>query len=411
MKVRFFLLAFTIAACPLTAQQTPLNEQIEKIEAGLTQITGLKFTKPVPSATIDKAGLHKFLEERIHDEVKPEELHAQEVSLKMLGFIPADFDLHKATVDLLTEQAAAFYDYHKKKLFIIETGNKEADVSSDAGQMALAHELSHALADQNFHLDKYIREGLRSDDGSSARLAVMEGQASWLMSAYTSLQSTGTAEIPTGVLELMTRTIEAGAEQYPVFAKAPPYLRESLVFPYTQGLLFQNFLYQKQGKEGFSTPFRRPPDSTMQILHPEKYMEHVEAVIPKLPDFPDLKQTKSLAKGTLGEFDYDVLLKQYAGTEVADSLVSHLTGSAYEVREDKHDHKPTLVLAANWDTPENARKFFEQYRKVVAKKSKSAKFGPETGDQVTGSDKAGYFRIRLQGACLDSVEGSRSPLN
>ncbi len=411
MKVRSLLLLLTVASGPLTAQKTPIGEQIEKIAAGLTEITGLKFTRPVPSATIDKAGLHKFLEERIHDEVKPEELHAQEVSLKMLGFIPEDFDLQKATLDLLTEQAAAFYDYHKKKLFIIETGNKEVDVNSDAGQMALSHELSHALADQNFHLDKYIREGLHSDDGSSARLAVMEGQASWLMSAYASLQNTGTAEIPTGVLELMTRSIEAGAEQYPVFGKAPPYLRESLVFPYTQGLLFQNFLYKKQGKEGFATPFRRPPDSTAQILHPEKYLEHVMPVIPKLPEYADAKQSKSLAKGTLGEFDYGVLLKQYAGADVADSLASHLTGSAYEVREDKHDRHPTLVLAANWDSPETARKFFEQYRKVMEKKSRDLKMGAETGDQITGSNAAGYFRIRVQGACVDSVEGSRSPLN
>ena len=81
-------------------------------------------------------------------------------------------------MDLLTEQAAAFYDYDKKKLFITES------TSSDTQQPVLAHELSHALADQNFNLGKFIKQGSKSDDGATARLAVMEGQATWLMSEY-----------------------------------------------------------------------------------------------------------------------------------------------------------------------------------------------------------------------------------
>ena len=77
-----------------------------------------------------------------------------------------------------TEQAAAFYDYDKKKLFITES------TATDSQEPVLAHELSHALADQNFNLAKFIRQGRQSDDGSTARLAVMEGQATWMMSEF-----------------------------------------------------------------------------------------------------------------------------------------------------------------------------------------------------------------------------------
>ena len=169
----------------LGAAEWPLFSEIGTIEAGLSEITGLAFTRHVPYATINKEQLRRYLEDRIK-EIKPADIRAEELTLKLLGLIPPDFDLRQNTVDLLTEQAAAFYDYNKRKLFVLEgTGTGAED------RMALVHELAHALADQHFPLRKYIREGMQSDDASSARLAVMEGQASWLMTAYLSKLSGG----------------------------------------------------------------------------------------------------------------------------------------------------------------------------------------------------------------------------
>ena len=108
--------------------------------------------------------------------MKPEELRAEEITLKKIGFVPADFNLEQSTVDLLTEQAAAFYDYHKKKLFLTDWAS-----SSSMQDAALVHELAHALADQHFHLERFIKKGGASDDSALARMAVMEGQATWLM--------------------------------------------------------------------------------------------------------------------------------------------------------------------------------------------------------------------------------------
>ena len=52
--------------------------------------------------------------------MKPAELRTEELTLKKFGFVPQDFDLKKTTIDLLTEQTAAFYDFHRKKLYITE---------------------------------------------------------------------------------------------------------------------------------------------------------------------------------------------------------------------------------------------------------------------------------------------------
>jgi hypothetical protein len=414
--MRRLLLPLALAVWPLTAQvqeqatssapsKTAVSALISSIEADLAGITGLKFHKDVPYSVIGKAQLRAFLEARMKDAVKPEEIRAEETTLKMFGFLPPDFDLKKATVDLLTEQAAAFYDYHKKKLFILETGDSTSDLHTEAEKMALAHELGHALADQHFRLEKYIREGAHSDDGSSARLAVMEGQASWLMTAYLSKASTGQSEVPPGVLELMSKAVEGSASQYPVFSKAPLYLRESLVFPYTSGMLFQNAVFEKLGQRAFAEVFQRPPQSTQQIIHPEKYLAHVAPEVPLLPAVPGAKQFRKVGDGTLGEFDFRVLLEQYAGKEEAASLAPHTTGGMYALLETKRDHHPVLAFAANWDNADSARAFFAAYRKVLSGKSKSCSFESESATQLDGRNEYGYFRVRLDGKRFESTEG------
>ena len=182
--------------------------------------------------------------------MKPEDARAEELTLKMLGLVPADFDLRKNTLDLLTEQAAAFYDYNQKKLFVLEGsgGGNPGAAASDEERVALVHELAHALADQHFHLAKYIREGMRSDDSATARQAVMEGQATWLMAAYISREGGGKPEVPRRCWTLMKKSIEgSAAQQYPVFSQAPLYIRESLVFPYAEGWRFRTRYFGSWG--------------------------------------------------------------------------------------------------------------------------------------------------------------------
>ena len=167
-----------LAASTALAEDPPLFKQIDPLIKELSAITGLAPLKKVQPAFIHRDQLKAFLEERLKDAVKPEEIRAEELTLKKFGLVPQDFDLAKNTVELLTEQAAAFYDYDKKKLFITDS------TPSETQEPVLAHELSHAIADQNYNLAKFIHAGHKSDDGSTARLAVMEGQATWLMSEY-----------------------------------------------------------------------------------------------------------------------------------------------------------------------------------------------------------------------------------
>ena len=110
----------------IAAAQAPF-EGIDDAVAELREITGWKPLKKVQCDTMDRVALKRYLEQKVKDEIKPEEIRAEEIALKKLGLVPQDFDLARTMVDLLTEQAAAFYDFKKKKLFVLrEAATRQA---------------------------------------------------------------------------------------------------------------------------------------------------------------------------------------------------------------------------------------------------------------------------------------------
>jgi hypothetical protein len=408
MKRLFAFIASLVAAgvsvTPAPAQG--LFTQIGAIKAGLSEITGLAFKRDVPYASLTQDQLRKYLEQRLRDTMKPDEVRAEELTLKMLGLVPQDFDLRRNTLELLTEQAAAFYDYNQKRLFVLKgAGNGEEE------RVALIHEMAHALADQHFHLAKFIHDGMKSDDGTTARQAVMEGQATWLMTAYLAREAGGSPDIPPAIIELMKKSVESSADQqYPVFSQAPLYIRESLVFPYAEGLAFQDAVFRKLGKDAFAEVFERPPASSGQILHPERYLAHAGVAIPDPPAAPGAREFRKLADGTLGEFDFRALLGQYTSADEGASAAEHLVGGSYELLEHKRGKFPVLSVASAWDSPEAAQKCFELYGRVMRGKWKKLEITSEAPGRVEGRGDSGYFRVWVDGVKVNQIEGWKSPV-
>src|SRR5689334_18316564 len=96
----------------------PSRDEVQQVLTELSAITGFPIRHPVAFESITREQINRYLQDRIKEVTKPAELRAEELTLKKFGFVPESFDLKKNTIDLLTEQAAAFYDFHRKKLFI-----------------------------------------------------------------------------------------------------------------------------------------------------------------------------------------------------------------------------------------------------------------------------------------------------
>jgi hypothetical protein len=398
-----WFVALWVAAGAACAQPDPLFTQIDGIVTELSAITGLARLHPVDYDHISKDEVARIMAQSIEDEIKPEEIRAEELVLKKFGFVPADFDLKKTTLALLTEQAAAFYDYRKKKLFVL-------DSTSDPLQgLALVHELAHALADQHFNLRKFVAGANRKDDSELARMAVMEGQATWLMFEHVVRPTGQSLKDSPELVALMSRAPELARGQFPVFDRAPLYLRESLLFPYFKGMLFQQALVQKLGQAAFTEMFLHPPVSTQQILHPEKYFAGVLPVAPPLPRWELRRKWRILSEGAFGEFDHSVLLRQYIGEQESARIAPQGIGAYYRLLESKADGRLVLLYSSEWSSEAAARDFFALYQRVLKAKWKSFRADSQTANSVSGEGDDGYFLLTLDGTRVSSVEGMSSP--
>jgi len=352
---------------------------------------------------LSKENFRQFVEGRMKQTSSREDLRIEELTLKMFGFVPQDFNLERETVDLVSEQAAAFYDYHRKKLFLTDWA------PSAMQESALVHELAHALADQNFHLERFIKQGGKSDDSELARMAVMEGQATWLMTEALARRAGQSISSNPSLLNVMGGGGEGGSSQFPVFNSVPLYLRETLVFPYTDGARFQNAVYDKLGKAAFAELFRHPPDTTQQILHPRKYFDHLEPTAPEFPPVAPAKGFKDLSEGMLGELDHAILIRQYGTSEQADSIAPHWKGGRYRLIENKTRTRVVMQYVSEWDSPEIAKDFFALYAKVLRKKWKKMDVMGEGEGRLSGTGDDGYFLVKQTGSLVCSVEGLASP--
>ena len=123
-RIPLIILAVFLLSAWQKPGSLPEAGEIESTLRELSLITGFQVRHQLPFQMVTRDDVNKFLNDKIKKSAKPGEIRAEEITLKKFGFVPADFDLKKNTIDLLTEQAAAFYDYDKKKLFISDWAAK-----------------------------------------------------------------------------------------------------------------------------------------------------------------------------------------------------------------------------------------------------------------------------------------------
>ncbi|MFL6452326.1 MAG: hypothetical protein ACJ746_32360 [Bryobacteraceae bacterium] len=395
-------LAGCALSCLVSAQLAIANDpvfgQIDSIVKSISEITGLAEKHPVPYGRMSKRQLRQFLNKRIKKSLKPEEIYADELALKMFGFVPQNFDLRKSTIDLLTEQAAAFYDYDEKKLFLMDGSSVVGDT------VTLAHELTHALADQHFHLNNFMDDTPASDDENLAHSAVVEGEATWVMMAY-NLKQAGQPLVPTPeMLRSMFDSGQSSMTDFPVLRQAPLYIQQSLLFPYSYGTTFFDAVYRKLGKQAFTEVFTNPPVDSGQIIHPERYFAHEKPTVPDLPPLP-AKAGEMITDGSVGEFDHQMLIREYVGEGEANSLAPHVRGGQFKIVTAGENHRPVLQYSSEWDSPESAARFSAAYEKILCGKWKHCDVTSSGGGILAGSGDNGLFISRLKGTIFWSVEG------
>ena len=343
----------TQAPSPTPEPGPPVDPQAvySRVLADLARLRGLPPTEAVTPQFLTRDELQARLLENLEENAE-DILHA-EILYKMLGLISQDADLHQLFLDLYTDQVAGFYDSEAEELFLI-SGSQDDGLSA-LDEITLAHEFTHALQQQHFDIDSMLEAVEDDSDAGAALRALVEGDASVAQYRYmfSHLDRDRQAEALAGSADVDSSS----------FDSTPYILRQSLVFPYDQGLTFVTALIaQGSGWDNVNDAFDNPPVSTEQVLHPGKYASGETPVAVSLPDVADAlgEGWEDIYSDVMGEFFLRTYLETRTAEQTAAEAASGWGGDRFALlRGPGPDDEYALVSLMEWDTAQDAIEFLD----------------------------------------------------
>ncbi len=365
---------------PAPALITP--EQASKLFADVNQImkfdsndSGLPIKSPVKRQLTTRAAVERYLEQKFNNDKDAQRMERDEIVLKKFGLLDRDFALRPFLLALLKEQIEAYYDTKTKTIYLLNW------IDPEQQKPVLAHELTHALQDQSVDLEKWDDQTpnhvshtaagdqahLAKDEMDTARDAVAEGQATAVMLDY-ALKPMGKSLIKDPEVSAMVEKHMTSSGS-PVMARAPLVISESLLFPYRQGLSFEQDVWMDQGRTAaFLGALDRPPTSSWEIINPRYYEEHRIPPIPLLPNIHPLvdKHYRPYDIGQMGQLDVRILTQLFGGDQASRDLTPAWDGGLYwagQLRSAKtpaeQDTTKSLALfyLSMWTDPSSAQDF------------------------------------------------------
>jgi hypothetical protein len=367
-----------------------LFQSVDEILRFASQATGLPIKKKVKRTIISREQVEKYVSDKFKNDADRIRFERSELVQKKFGLLPRNFDLHSFLVKLLIEQVAGFYDEKTRTMNLLDWNEP------DMQRPVMAHELTHALQDQSFDLEKMSKhdeevekKGLadldalvRNDEESTCRSSVLEGQAMIVLLDYVLAPSHGSVLKMPQVVDVMQDSMDKSRGS-PVFDSAPLLLREELAFPYRQGMKFIRDLLVAGGKElAYKGVLERMPMTTREVMEPKEYLAGRRVPPLLLPDFGFLKKDyEPFDAGAVGELDVNILLRVYADDDVAKRLSPEWRGGAYYAAGRKGAKPPDrnstahvgLFYVSKWATEAAAQDFARTYAAALHQRYQSVR--------------------------------------
>ncbi|HXN52707.1 MAG TPA: hypothetical protein VN943_12295 [Candidatus Acidoferrum sp.] len=333
----------------------------DEVLAQMSQITGLDLRSPLKKSLRSREEIRAHVIREMNEDKNPAERYAGARSAEAFGLLPKGFDLDSFMVELLTEQIAGLYDPKVHEFYVADW------IPIDDQRMVMAHELTHALEDQHFQIEAWVKAARPNDDSELARDSVLEGSAMAAMVEYL-LQGSGRSlqDLP----DIDPAMLIGDMAETPMLKKAPAFLKDALIFPYLEGLTFTAATLKPTGWEGLPAIFTKPPVSTQQILHPALYNS---GKVPAPVSLPSMEKAlgadwTKLEENSMGEFGWKEVLKQFLGEPRAKPLSAAWDGDRYAVYERKQTKRLLLITRERLATRQQAERFFGQYSEALEKK-------------------------------------------
>jgi len=406
------------------AEKEGLLASVDEVLQFASQATLLPIKHSVKRAVVSRDQVEKYLDDKFKTDVDRVRFERSELVLKKFGLLPRTFELHRFLIKLLGEQVAGYYDEKSKTMNLLDWNEPEMQ------KPVMAHELTHALQDQSYDLEKMSKHDeevekrgledlnlvIREDEQSTCRSAIMEGQAMIVYLDYVLAPNGTSVEKSPKIVDIMQSSMEKSSDS-PIFDSAPLLLQQELIFPYRQGMAFIKALLVAGGKQlAYRGVLDRMPQTTREIMEPAEYLAGRRVPPLLLPDLGFLKKDyEPYDAGAIGELDVSILLQVYADDGTAKRLSREWRGGSYYAAGRK-GVKPAdpnssahvgLYYISKWSTEAAAREFAKIYGSGLARRYSGLQHQPPDAakpglDKYRSSD--GSIFIQQTGNMVVTVE-------
>lgn len=377
------------------AEGKELFSAVDSILEFAKQDTGFAKRTPVKRQLVGRDQVDHQFAVALGDRKEQLTLRRSEVVLKKFGLLPADFDLKQYLLKNAAEELGGYYDPKDKTMYLLNW------VPLEQQRPVMAHELTHALQDQNYDLERFLKATdepepqmtLAANDRSEESIvhrAIVEGQAMVVYMDYMGkamgVRLSGSPDVMKGVVNVL--------ENYdsPVrFHNAPRVLQETGMFPYREGLAFELEVLRKGGRpKAFAGVFARPPQSTYEVLQPEAYLNHAKIALVTLPDLRGIlgNSFEAYDSGTIGELDVRIMAREFGRENDIYSVAQQWNGGAYIAVQRRSTVKTdspktadlALLYVSRWKTEEAAERFAQIYAHALPMRVKVLQETTAAGD-------------------------------
>ena len=369
-------------------------EETKELFRSLSQIlsfasddTKLPIKHEVKKRLITRDEVEKYVMEKFRDDKDAKRMQREEIVLKKFGLLDRDFQLQPFLVSLLKEQIAGYYDNKTKTVNLLDW------VSLEEQKPVMAHELTHALQDQHSDLDKWEpedpdtiaknvtedNERLATDERDTARDAVLEGQAMAVYLDYT-LKPSGKNLLTLPDVMRTPKDESDASGSSPVMDRAPLLLQQSLLFPYRDGLGFEQRLLKDKGAQyAFAGVLDRPPSTSYEIMNPRAYEHSATVPLLRMPDVHAILDSdyQPYDVGVMGELDVRILTELFGGPDAAAMFTPLWKGGLYYAVQSRKAVTPeqqastssvALLYLSAWASEGAAQEFAKLYARELSKK-------------------------------------------
>ena len=324
----------------------------DEIETRVSELRALQPLRETQRQTFTRYRLEEYLMDVYRRGAYLEEMEIAERMYRVLGLIDEGYELAENQIEMQREYLAGLYDTEAEDIYLI----LDRYTSDLWLEVTFAHEFTHALQDQHFDLDS-LQGQARTTDSLLALQALIEGDATLVMMQY-AFQHLFQMQFDRTDLLKAIQEVEQGE-----YEDAPGVIRETAWFPYDQGLVFVAALVEQGGWDRLNQAFREPPQTTEQIMHPDKYLAGEVGRIPEVGDVLGAVGAGwlELRRDIFGELFIRVYLERELSSEEALMAAEGWAGDRVLFLTSEDPGRYLLVLRTSWDTTDEAQEFFSAY--------------------------------------------------